>query len=149
MADLRFRQTFSAVSCTAATVKTVAQVKAPTNQRVVIREISISFQGTTNTDAPALVQLLRQTTAGTMTAGTPVAVDDDNTETIQSTTQYNATVEPTAGNILAEWYVHQQTGIIVPLSTIKPICIKGGGRIGLRVTAGATVSSAGYLECEE
>lgn len=150
MADLRFRQAVSAVACAAATAQTLIQFKAPTNQRVVIREISISFAGTTNTDAPALVQLMRQTTAGTAsTSTTLVPIDDDLTETIQTVSNITYTVEPTYGGIIAAWYVHQQTGIVVPLSTIRPIVIKGGGRVGLVVTAGATVNASAYIEADE
>ena len=149
MADLRFRQVVTNVSCTGAAAQTLIQLKAPTNQRMVIREIGVSFAGTTNTDAPALVRLMRQTTAGTSSTGTPAVIDDDLTETLQTVANITYTVEPTYGAVLASWYVHQQTGIIVPLSTIRPIVIKGGGRVGLVVTAGATVSASAYIEADE
>lgn len=148
MADLRFRQVVTNVS-SGTTALTLIQFLAPTNQRVVIREVGISFAGTSNTNAPVLVQLMRQTTAGTKSAGSPVPVDSDTAETIQTAASITYTVEPTYGAILASWYVHPQTGIVIPMSTIRPPVIAGAGRVGFVVTAANTVSVSAYLEAEE
>src|SRR3954469_12978135 len=44
---------------------TVLQIKAPANQREYIEKIDLSFKGSSVTDAPPLVRILRQTSAGT------------------------------------------------------------------------------------
>jgi hypothetical protein len=72
--------------------------------------------------------------------------DDSLPETIQSTSRITVTVEPTTGVSDGDWYVHPQTGVVIPL---KNIVIKGGGRLGLIVTAAVSVNASAYLECEE
>ena len=44
--------------------KTLLQIVAATNHRVLVKEWSISFKGVSNTAAPIEVELLRQTDAG-------------------------------------------------------------------------------------
>jgi hypothetical protein len=148
MADLAAIQQVTNVSIGTSQV-TLVQIKAPTNQRVKITEISISFAGTTNTNAPVQVQGMIQTTAGTASAGTPKPIDGDIQETIQTTTQITFTAEPTYSNILRTWYVHPQTGITIPLSLIKPIVLKGGTYFGLVVLAANAVAGSAYIAFEE
>jgi hypothetical protein len=148
MADLVAVQQVTNVSIGTSQV-TLIQIKAPTNQRVKITEISVSFAGTTNTNAPIQVQGMIQTTAGTASAGTPKPTDGDVQETIQTSTQITFTGEPTYSSILRSWYVHPQTGIVVPLSLKKPIVLKGGTYFGLVVLAANAVAGSAYIEFEE
>ena len=148
MADLVAVQRVSLVA-SGTSAQTYIQLNAPTNQRVKLKEVGISFAGTVNTNAPVNVQLVIQTTAGTASAGTPVATDGDVAETIQATTRVTFTAEPTYAGVLREWNVHPQTGIIVPLPLAKPPVLKGGTRVGLVVTAGVTVNASAYIEWEE
>lgn len=141
MAGCRFKGTISGVS-TGTSLKTIIQIIAASNHGVLIDEISVSFQGTSNTAAPILVKVTRQTDAGTMTSLTLVKDPDDWDETIQTTAQHTATAEPSAGATIMEEYVHPQTGYTWQAPHGKEIKIGGGDRLGVTVTAGASVSCA-------
>jgi hypothetical protein len=140
MAGNRFKFTKSGIS-TGTSLKTLIQIVAASNHKVLIDEWSISFQGTSNTASPILVQVARQTTAGTMSALTGVKDPADWDETMQTTAQHTASAEPTLGDILFEEYVHPQTGYTWQAPLGKEIAIGGGGRLGIIVTAGASVSA--------
>src|SRR5258708_26872006 len=80
---------------------TVLQILAPANQRVRVRRVEIGFKGTTVTNSPLQVRILRQSTAGT--GGTSNAPVNTNAvaETIQSSALRGVfSAEPTAGNVL-------------------------------------------------
>lgn len=149
MAGVRWKARTSAIA-TGTSVKTLLQIIAPTNQALLVEEWSISFAGISNTDAPILVEVLKQTSAGTMTTSASTIVKDpsDAAETLQTTIADTATSEPTAGNILFSEYVHPQTGYTWPANG-KPIKVGGGQRLGIRVTAGVSVSALVRVNGEE
>jgi hypothetical protein len=152
MAGLDFTATPTAeVALSAGATRTVVQVVAPANQRVKIKGYGISFDGTSVTAEPVLVQLVRQSTAGTMTALTLIKDDPGRDETIQATAQHSATVEPATGDILDQIHVHPQGGYVwmFPLGGEK--WINGGGRAGIRVItpAGVNPNCVAKMFCEE
>jgi hypothetical protein len=149
MADLPFVQTVTGVALVAATQQTLFTLLAPTNQRVKISEISISFNGVSNTNTPVLVQFALATTTGTNSAGTPVIIDTSLPETVQTVTKITFTVEPTYTSIFETWYIHPQTGVIYPLPFRKPFVLGGGKRVGLLCNAPQAVSVAAKIEAEE
>lgn len=128
--------------------KTILQVVAPANHIVAVKGVSVSFDGTSASAEPVQVDLLRQTTAGTMSSATPVEETTTGT-TVQTTAQKNATVEPTAGNVLRRWEVHPQSGLIEKFTIEDELLIAGGGRLGLRVTAPAAVNVLAQISVEE
>jgi hypothetical protein len=144
MAGLVCSATTAEIALAAATAKTVLQVTAPTNQRLLLKRWGVFFDGTSSTAEPVQVRLLRQTTAGTMSTTTPVLLSAGS-ETVQATAQNTATVEPTAGNVLDVAEVHPQSGfeVIIPFDQI--IEIPGGTRIGIEVTAPAVVNCRAKL----
>lgn len=140
---------------TTGTVKTtMLQMIAATNQRVATREISVSFNGVSNTSAPILVEVVRQTSAGTLTNATTLRrVDPDiSAETLQTTCRDTATVEPTdSGDVPLAEYVHPQTGFLWQPGAmgVDELIIPGGGRLGIRVTATVSVSANVRYKGEE
>ncbi len=130
---------------TGTSAKTLLQVVAATNHAVEIAEVAIAFHGTSATAEPILVELLRQTTAGTMTSLTPVKGDDGVSDTLDTTAQHTSTSEPTAGDILRAWTIHPQFGIVYQPSVDAKIVVPAGGRVGLRVTAAADVNADAYI----
>ena len=60
------------VALSAATAKTVVQLAAPANQRLMVTSFTISCDGVSPTDVPVKVRMLVQSSAGTMSAGTEV-----------------------------------------------------------------------------
>lgn len=147
MADLLAIAQTAEVALGAATAKTVIQVVAAANHRVKIKRWGVFFDGVSATEAPVEVRLLRQTTAGTMSALTPVALDTA-AETIQTTAQHTATAEPTAGNVVDVVEVHPQGGYEVNLEG-QEIIIPGGGRIGIECTAPSVVNVRAKIIFEE
>lgn len=140
MAAFQGQASTAEVALTAATAKTVLQLVAAANHRVKILGWSASFDGISPTAEPVQVRMLRQTTAGTMTALTPTKRDDSIADTLLTTAQHTATVEPTAGDLLEGLEVHPQSGyqIMYPFGT-EPI-IGGGDRVGWELTAPANVN---------
>jgi hypothetical protein len=139
---------FSALS-TGTSAKTLLQLLAATNHAIKILEVSVSFHGTSNTAEPITVEVLRQTTAGTMTDAAPVKADSGVADTLDTTAKINATVEPNAGDILRVWAVHPQTSLTYPVQDNAPLVVPSEGRVGLRVTAPSGVNADGYMMFEE
>jgi hypothetical protein len=148
MAGNRFKGVTGQIS-TGTSAKTLLQIVAASNHKVLIDEISISFNGTSNTAEPIKVDVLRQTTAGTMSSLTLVKDPDDWDETIQTTAQHTATAEPTASDVLMSEHVHPQQGYTWQAPFSRSIAIGGGDRIGVRVTAPASVSAIVRVAGEE
>lgn len=148
MAGVGFKAVTAEVS-TGTSLKTIIQVVAASNHRCVIKEWSISFQGTSNSAAPILVEVLRQSTAGTMSSLTPVKNNSGDDETLQTTAQHTATAEPTAGDVIDSVLVHPQTGYTWQAPFGSELIIVGGGRLGIRVTAGASVDCVATIKGEE
>lgn len=125
------------IALTAATTRTLLQVLAPTNHRVKLTKLSVTCEGVVVTDTPILIELLRQTTAGTMTAITERVIDPPGAdETPQTVGTHSATsTEPTAGDILDEWFVHPQSGFAIVFPLNQQPAIPGGGRLAIRATA--------------
>lgn len=148
MAGIDISLVTAEVALTAATAKTVVQALAPTNQRLRVVGWGVAFDGSSPAAEPVLVELLRQTTAGTMSALTPVR-KGVGSETIQTTGQHTATVEPTAGDVLERRDVHPQSGYQEVFPFGREILVAGSGRIGIRCTAPAGVNCVAWLDLEE
>jgi hypothetical protein len=95
------------------------------------------------------IRLLRQTTAGTATAATPVKNNSADTETLQTTAGYNASAEPTAGDVLWMGECHPQAGYEIILPFGQEIIIPGGGRLGIELTAAAAQTCTAWFSGEE
>jgi hypothetical protein len=138
------------IALTAATAKTILQIVAPTNQRLLMKSFAISFDGTSSSAEPVNVELCVQSSAGTSSAGTPVKDGDPGSETLQSTSRITITAEPTTGNILRRYLFHPQGGGIERVFSFdEAIAIPGGTRLGLRCTAPANVNAVAHMTYEE
>jgi len=133
-----------AVALPSSGTKTFLQIIAAAGHRVRCQSIGIASSGTSSTDPPFLVQIVRQTTAGTMTAGTNGTnlsrKNDTDAETIQTTTRVNATVEPTTTDIIWEMYVHPQSPYKEYFPLGQEIYIPNGERLGVRITTSAAIT---------
>jgi hypothetical protein len=148
MAGIRFSAVTGEVA-TGTSTKTILQILAAANHQVLVDEIAVSFQGTSATDAPILVEVLRQNSAGTMTSLTPKKVHDGDDESLQVSAQHSATAEPTAGDVLLAQLVHPQSGYTWQAPFARQIKVKGGSRLGVRVTAGVGVDCVCRMFGEE
>lgn len=148
MAGIRAVAQTAAIT-TGTSAKTLLQLVAATNTRALVNEWSVSFNGVSPSGEPIKVDILRQTTAGTMSALTPVKDPNLGSETLQTTAQHTSTGEPTAGDILHTEYIHPQQGDTWQARFAEPIVVNGGARLGLRVTAAASVSAVARFRFEE
>ncbi len=138
------------VALAAATAKTVLQIVAATNTRIAVKGFSISFDGVSATAEPVQVDIVKQTDAGTSSAGTPVKEQLGlGSETIQTTSRKTITVEPTTTDVLRRYEVHPQSGREVRFGLDDEIILAGGTRLGIRCTAPATVNCVAHISVEE
>ncbi len=149
MAAFRGLAQTTEVALSAATAKTVIQLIAATNHRIKIESWGVFFDGVSTTAEPVQVRLVRQTTAGTMSALTPVKLDDSIADTLLTTAQHTATAEPTITDVVDVLEVHPQHGyeIFYPLG--QEVIVGGSDRIGIECTAPATVSVRAKIRFEE
>lgn len=137
-------------------IKTLLQILAPANQRVKCNEWDVSFNGTSNTAAPILTEIVRQTSNGTgLNTFALVKVNNSDQETLQSTGYYGTltttnSAEPTDGSVVpfAE-FIHPQQGYQWRATVGKELHAQGGTRLGLRVTAGASINVSARMGLEE
>lgn len=148
MSDIFGIQSVGSTSLAAATAKTVVQVLAPTNHRVKITGWGVFFDGISGTAAPVQVRILRQTSAGTMTTGTPVKTAP-RAESLLTTGFTNATVEPTFSDVLDIVMVHPQQGYEIKFAQGQEIIVGGAERVGIEITAPAIVNARAKLLFEE
>lgn len=129
-------------------VQTVLQIAAPANQRVLVHSIAMSFKPISTTETPIKVDIVRQTSAGTMSSLTPVKNNAGDNETIQTTAQYDATAEPTTTDTIESMEIHPQSRQVFYFR--NPIVVIGGSRLGVRMTAGTSLAyTIVSMECEE
>lgn len=139
----------TAVSLVAATAKTIVQIVPATNTPCRVVEIGVSFNSVTSTDVPVLVQLLRQTTAGTSSALTMAAEQESIGKSVVATALKTFTVEPTSGNILRDWYVTPVGGLFVVQFPLGREIDAMSNRIGLRCNAPGAQTVNAYVVIEE
>ncbi len=132
----------------AATAETVIQLVAPANHLLKLKGWSISFDGVVVTAEPIIVELYRQTSAGTSSALTPLKVNDSLAETLQATARDKFTAEPTLGDLMDVFEVHPQQGW-KEVDADYLYMIAGGARLGIRATAPAAVNCKSWMKYEE
>lgn len=138
----------SAIALAAGVAKTVMQLTAPANVIDVVHGIDVTFDGTSSSAVPTIIKIVRQTTAGTMTAQAPKKTKDTSTA-LGSTGAINATAEPTEGDVLLTFHVHPQAGVLMPLPLENEIEVPGGQRLGIVVIAPAAVNCLPSMKIEE
>jgi hypothetical protein len=132
-------------------LKTLVQLAASSTVRNEVIEWSVSFNGTNASAVPALVQLNRQTSAGTGgVAATELQQDlADGVATSVGLTGPLAAVwtgEPTAGSILySDYYTPVGLGPFIQYPLGRGIIIPVSGRLGITVTAAVAVNCAGHI----
>lgn len=139
----------SEVALAAATAKTVLQLTAPANQRLMVKRWGIYFDGISATAEPVVIKLIKQSTAGSGgTSQSPVIISAGS-ETLQATGLYGITSEPTTTAVQDVFELHPQMGWqeFIPLDQGFPIL--GGTRLGITVTAPAIVNCMAKIIYEE
>ena len=152
MAGLAFKVKSGEVALASGVAKTVLQVKAPANQRVLIKEVRImGKQAAGGTDSVVKVRVT-DSSANFGTAGstpTPTKNNLGDPETVQTTAGASFSAEPTSPTDCGlEWEVQPQSAIIEPL--MIPIVINGGHAKNFELTApSGTPTLEVQVDCEE
>jgi hypothetical protein len=140
------------------TADTLLQIyAADANRPLHVTEISLSAFGTSSTDTPLHVQLVRQSDAGT--GGTDVSVrkmDNQLSDSVQGAAIRRPDsegwgAEPTSTEVLREWAVHPQGGLLIPIPDPESFVVAGGERLALKLAVAPDASTpiAAYMEWEE
>lgn len=135
----------------AATAETLVQLRGATATKARVVAWGVSFNGTTPTAEPVLVELLRQTTDGTGTGATEAKYDPDD-PTAAITAFHSFTAEPTAGERLEQVLVHPQGGIYIreyPPGREPVLDDATTSRMAIRATAPAAVSAVAWIQWAE
>ncbi|MGS2645824.1 hypothetical protein [Streptosporangium sp. G12] len=120
--------------------KTLLQIVAASSQRLGVYGIRISCKGTSSVAEPIRIRLVRQTTAGTSGGTATVASVDSSGVTATATANITFSgTEPTSGDLLFTQEIHPQTGMAEYIPLGDEIVVPTSGRLGLTVTATATV----------
>ena len=140
------------VALVAATAKSILQVKAPANQRLVIRTIRITgLQPAGGTDTPVTIRMTQNSANfGTFSAATAGKQDTSNAEALQGTYGKNATVEPTSPTDSGlQWDVQPQGGLVEFLPLDQWIPVPGGRSVQFEATSPGTPTLLMTLAVEE
>lgn len=113
--------------------KTMLEVIAAASHPITLRQIGVSFNGAAAA-AGILCELCYLTAAGTGTAGTARAHDQQAAGTISAGVKYNDSVEPTVGHVIMPFYVppSQFDRFVPPLDDLY--LAPAGAGWGLRIT---------------
>lgn len=157
MAALEIDLTVTDLPLAAATPKTALQIIAPATNKVKVggvgppdakRWLEISFDGTSATDAPVLVQVMRQTTVigGSPVTVTPVKHLNGADGAVQTTAKKSAGgSEPTSSDVYWSGHLHPQGRHIIPVQFV----IEQSDRLGVVCTAATTPNVTVTAPCEE
>lgn len=138
---------------TNANPETLLAVLGATTVKARLVEWGVSFDGTTATDAPVIVNLYQVTTSGTSTGATEAKWDRSG-PTAQCTAHHSFTVEPTKGDRLAQYEVHPQGGGLIvqyPLGR-EPVISDASTGQGIAIvveTALSSLNAVAYMVWEE
>jgi hypothetical protein len=149
MARLRFALATTAEVALTTSLKTVASLTTPANQRVAIRGFSVAFDGVSSTAGCAEVQLVIHSTSGTFSAATLAKDVRGTTEALNTSGNFNATVEPVVSTIVRSYNVNAMTGYERAFAQDEEIELAGGDRFGLLIRASSAVNCHAMIAAEE
>lgn len=133
----------------AATVETLIQLLTVANHRAALTGYGLGSRGTSNTEAPGTINILRQTSAGTAGVLTLNKTQDTISETLLTTGRSVFTVEPTPGSILYSNSLHPQASFDIKDAFGREFIIGGAGRMGIRASFVDVQTLDTYLLFEE
>ena len=146
MAGLKCVAKSGAQTTVANTAKTILQITASSNNRVVVTGFSVTVAGTSAVDIT--LRVLRQTTAGTAgtTSGLITKLTDELTGSILTSASTGFSAEPAAGDVLQYKKLQGAFEKYFPMG--QEINMMISGRLGIEVTTvtAATVAAEFYFE---
>ncbi len=130
-------------TATHSTAITILQARAHATRPLAV--IRVWLEAATTTAATATIQILRQTTAGTMTTLSPGPLPmRPNVPTAGMTAGHTATVEPTAGDVLVHESFNVVNGYLWLPTPDEQIVIPAAGFLGLKFSVAPTSQTWAY-----
>lgn len=136
----------------AATAETVLALFGASVIKARIIEWGVSFDGISATAEPVRIRLLRLTADdGTRTTTVTEAAWRADSHAANCVGRHSYTAEPSKGDVLADYNVHPQTGIVIqyPLDREPEIDNVATVGIAIEATAPAVVNAVAYIVWEE
>ncbi len=100
------------VATASAAAKVAVEIATGAAVTCKIVAFDVSFDGTSSSATPILIELVKTTSASTGgSAGTDNIVSADTSRTAQSTSRVNDTTDGGSPTVLSGWLVHPQTGM--------------------------------------
>lgn len=130
--------------------RTVLQIEAPSDRGIEIVRWGISCEGTAANE-PGNIQLLEQTTAGTMTGASEAQVTGrQNAVAAGATAQHSATAEPTSGDEFEQHLLTPNGGLVIAqyLPNERP-ALAATERIGITAHFANAVDVSAFIWWEE
>ena len=134
--------------------RTILQLVTGSTRRAKILEIGVSGGSVTATDAPVLIELGTETSAGTSSGTTPASDDADDPVAISTALNNFSSTEPTGFAAVSSgpWRLTPIGGVLV--YTFQPgqeFVMAVSTRFAIRVTPPASLSTAlnGYIKFQE
>lgn len=154
MACVEASVTQDAIALVAATPKVVGYIKAPANQALRVKRVSVTFDGNSSTAVPGIVDLVRLTDDGTAGEAETPRRKNLGSETIQTTAVYNGpntafSGAPSVGDILDRKHSHPQGQYNWTPVSFDEVHVPGGTRLGVRATFAANVNCVLTFHWEE
>jgi hypothetical protein len=147
-----YKTTIGSQPVAAGTEETLIQIVTGTTRKVKILGWSVWCDGVTSTAVPGVVRLVRQTTAGTSSAGTNDPVDPDMPAAISTSLISFSGTMPTEGNNIERKFIHPQGGgyektwdITDPTAPVLDI----SSRVGISVNFAAAVNCLAEITWSE
>lgn len=132
----------------ASTAETVLMIFTGANARAKLRRWGISFNGADVTKTPVQVQLMRFTSNGSSSSGTPLKLNEADVAS-QSTFRSAFTAEPTTSDILESHFITPAGGEVIETYFDDAIVVGVNGRLGIRVLGNDAVNVSAYMHWEE
>ena len=146
MAGLLCSVNSGAIAYSAGTTKTALILTAPTNQRLQVVQYGFTTDLSSPTAVPGLLTIYKATTAGTFTAVTPRIIGAGS-ETPQAVAGYNATVEPTQGEIIRVSFLDR--GLWEARAIDLRLEVPGGTRLAFKIYTPSGINVIPWIEYEE
>lgn len=140
------------VTLAGSTPKSILQIKAPANQRLVVKSLRFTGQQPAGgTDTPIKIRMTRSTSNfGTFSSAVAAKNNPGDAETVQGTYNANATIEPTSPSDSGLcWNVPPQSGIIEFLVPDLFIPVPGGQSVQFEATAAGSAVMLLTAQVEE
>lgn len=145
MASGTYVATMSAIT-TGTSLKSLLEIATPAGVRASIKSWWVEFNGTTATNAPILVELVRGSATITGTALTPVKYDDF-APTANVTAKHTATGEGTPTDVLEAHYVSPTSGLIIqyPLGSEPKVPVSSFLKLRVTAASGSVSANVGFV----